>query len=654
MPRVPRIREERIQERPLPAAPTPIGAPLEAFGGGPAAEAIFRQIGGIAADIQEIAEKERQNVNQMQLDDLKNRWTEQEIPTRNTFLQTKARSGSDDSVQLALDQSIKNMKDFGEIEDREISDQQVADAYRRFVNSRINSFNAIGQPHVFKQRIVADTNNQNLIMQNAMKNVVDFANLDPAQSEVQIATVLQETELSIKEFGERNNLSEKEITARIENFRSTATRAVINARASLQNDLSAKEYFTLHKKDLKGKDLTKATILVQETSTLGAMQRAEEEIMARDDLTERQKIELGRRMGGEISRRAKDLLPKRIFGRIKENDILKAREQEDLYEQIRSVQLQNPGIAPNEAILMVKPDALHDPDLLTNRQKLNITKAALVPEFNDNLAWLEFLELVEDPIKLADQPRSEFEEVWHKLDAIHRSRAERERLRAKRFVAQARAVSKKGGPKQQWQSLHTDKEMIINALVDAQIANFNTSDTATNIRSRRNRKKAKIYKEWVDKVNDAFGAHFTQFDKNPNDAEKQKIIDRLILREMQVEVEVPGSNPLVPIKSLTASQFKNLVAEFEKVPARSVDNIVLVAKKFGISLNAENEKDQIKITRAFIAAIRFGRLPGTDKMIENILRGIEFDDLRLLRTIKEAPLFIRRAIEEAQRIFGKK
>ena len=74
-------------------------------------------------------------------------------------------------------------------------------------------------------------------------------------------------------------------------------------------------------------------------------------------------------------------------------------------------------------------------------------------------------------------------------------------------------------------------------------------------------------------------------------------------------------------KELTASEINNVLLDFERLSPVDVDRIQKNALVVGVSLDPEIEEDQVKMTRAFVAAIRFRDTKTGDRIVAEILRG---------------------------------
>ncbi len=600
MPKVPRIGETRIQEVPTPAPPPAPVPTLEALGGGEPAAAISREVQAGLEQARKIAVNERVRVRRARHRDL-----DDQLIRKSTEFKTRLSSVKGLQAQEEYDAIQKEYEDFHRDITRGVSDPRLLEATRGSFLKRSQDLDASSQRYILVERRSYEKDkfeaHQESLHESALAR---HRRADGSIDFEAVEDTIEQRTMSIFDRANEEGWSAEEVDVRVRKMQSTTHRDVIKLMTLQQDDVGAEEYFKQFKDEMNGEDIQAIQPNLNESSLRGESQRQTDRIMTIEGISGEERVAEARKLEGAL----RDRTVKRVKARIAEGEAFQTQRDEATYEDARRWMDQNPGLDPEDDY---DPDSLLSlPSNLRDRVK----RAFAVPKINDKDAWLEWGEMAADVNEIGKMSLSEFENWWVRFDGRHREIARNDWISARKAIASAT-------PEEYKSVFFSEKDLVRKLVGQANLGGIKRTDTVADI--RRNANKTKAYDEWLERSNIAF-RQFTARQKPPrvpNEKEKNKILRDLILDEMVVEIEVTGWNPETPIKDLTAEELRNVLLDFERLSPVDVDRIRTNAAQLGVSLDPEIEEDQVKMTRAFVAGIRFRDTKAGDRNVAEILRG---------------------------------
>lgn len=598
MPKVPRAEETRLQETLTPAPPAAPVPGLEAFGGGEPAAAVARQVQSNLQQATKIAVDERVRIQRARHRDL-----DDQLVRKSTEFKTRLASVKGLQAQDEYDAIQKDYEDFHREITKGVSDPRLLEATRNSFLKRSQDLDSYSQRYVLVERRSYEKDkfeaHQESLHESALAR---HRSADGSIDFEAIQDTIEQRTMSIFDRANEEGWSAEEVRVRAGKMQSTTHRDVLKLMTAQQDDVGANEYFKDFKGEMNGEDVAAIQPTLTESSVRGESQRQADRIMTIPGISDEQRVAEARKLEGDL----RDRTVKRVKARIAEGEAFQAQRDEATYEEARRWMDQNPGLDPEDEY---DSDALLSlPSNLRDRVK----RAFAVPKINDKDAWLEWGELTSDVNEIGQMSRSEFENWWVRFDGRHREIARNDWISARKAIA--------SGKPAEWKStFFSDKDMVRKLVGQANLGGIKRTDTVTDI--RRSTRKTKAYDEWLDRADLALRQDTAKTGKVPDEARKRKILRDLILDEMVVEIEVSGWNPETAIKDLTAEEVKNVLLDFERLRPPDVDRIQKSALSVGVSLDPEIEEDQVKMTRAFVAAIRFRDTKTGDRIVAEILRG---------------------------------
>ncbi len=599
MPKVPVTGQDRIQETLTPAPPAVPTPSLEAFGGGEVAAGVSREVQANLQQATKIAADE-----QVRIQRAKHRDLDDQLVRKSTEFKTRLASVKGLGAQDEYDAIQKEYEDFHREITKDVSDNRLLEATRNSFLKRSQDLDAYSQRYILVERRSYEKDkfeaHQEGLHESALAR---HRSADGSIDFEAIQDTIEQRTMSLFDRANEEGWSAEELDVRARKMASTTHRDVIKLMTLQQDDVGAQEYFKQFKGQMNGEDITAIQPTLTESSVRRESQRQADRIMTIPGISDEQRVEEARKLEGDL----RDRTVKRVKARIVEGETFKTQREERTYEDARRWMDQNPGLDPEEDY---DPDALLSlPSNLRDRVK----RAFAVPKINDKDAWLEWGEMAADVNQIGKMSRSEFENWWVRFDGRHRETARNDWISAQKALAA-------GKPEEYKSVFFSDKDMVRKLLGQANLGGIKRTDTVADIRKDGN-KKLKAYDEWLDRADIAFRQDTAKEGKVPDEARKRKILRDLILDEMVVEIDVSGWNPETPIKDLTAEEVKNVLLDFERLRPPDVDRIQKNALVVGVSLDPEIEEDQVKMTRAFVAAIRFRDTKTGDRIVAEILRG---------------------------------
>jgi hypothetical protein len=271
MPTVPYISEPRVNPSPLPGARVSTEAPIEAFGGGAAAQqtpdlsGAQHALGAIAA----IEREEQAKADAVVVDQARFQLGEAKLAAKSRLQQLQGTDALTAPEPIAADWK-KTVGDIGSglnARQRELFQPHVA--------SETLDLDETMQRHVFAQRQALDADtfdaNTKLAYQDA---------LDHAGDDFYVRHSIDMSAAQTREFAQRHGMPAEWTAAKIADQTSAIHMGVVNVLTAGEQDLTAKAYFDANKGELHGADLIHATAAVEEGSSRAESQRQADSILA--------------------------------------------------------------------------------------------------------------------------------------------------------------------------------------------------------------------------------------------------------------------------------------------------------------------------------------------------------------------------------------
>lgn len=407
---VPRIRGQRIAERPLPGPPAPAALPIEAFGGGQAVREVFRQTQVGMVQAREFFAKEMARARRIEAADSVNQFNE-------GFGEIQFRFN-----QLKGDQPLRSIPEFSEeLEtlqseiEKEIVDEATRELFRVDSDRIRIGFEASMRTHAAKQMAIREgevrKSSSDINLSTAVRSFDD---------QLTFLEIFERELRDREEFAKDNNIPDEVMQAEFEGWLSKVQRGRLSMYLSNHRYFEAEEELERVKGDLKPDDLRVMTNAVKTGAFTGKVRLKTGEILAMN-LDEREsKVEANKIEDPALQKSVNQSL--RI--EFSERRRLEKQAQNERFTQWTTVmnRPENQGRPPED--VLIDHGWLTAPESLQQSLKIKLNP----PSKNDNQKYLDLLDKSrtkkgQDEIKSWDSLR--FNEETKGLDASHRGRIEK-------------------------------------------------------------------------------------------------------------------------------------------------------------------------------------------------------------------------------------
>lgn len=605
---VPRYDERLVRPAPLPGPPRRSGQPLDAFGGGGAAEGAFRAAGDLAGTGGQIGQAGFNHEAEAAVRDYMGQLSAEEA---RISLKVKRAKGSD-----AFGATDQAMKEYDQSRDKilgGIGNVVVRDKVSAHAQSFRDSLFRASELHVAGERDNYDLQRTQALVKNERDNASsDYVDPDSPSKPKRVMESIARQRAAV---ADRMRGQAPETIAAAQAVEESKTHmAVLDRMLAGGNDALADEYYKANQAGFFGDDKAQAERALEHGSYLGKATRAVDFIFAPSWIGKTPSP--GARTWSDVQKETSKIEDPKLrhlteqLARQRLDDMKRDEHQTAVenYEAAARIIDANPNKKPETLIPPAQWVALPAEyrDALSRRA---------VKEMDDSKAWLAWMDFARDHRAAAALDKTDFEVMyWSHLNPTHREQA------IKEWQTAGEAASKAGAKLTEYNSLYTAREMILNSLRRAQIAGIDDEDTLATIQGDKDKRKALV--DYTDRIEQAFRQHFADHSKMPDDTQKQSIIDRLIWRDKEVKVERPTMKWLPDVtrklKDLSDDEIRRIDSGFDEIPVHSVDTIRRIASaRFGLKLDPDTSSaDKLRIARAYMASIL-----GKDDLVESILRG---------------------------------
>lgn len=496
MPKVPTI-DRSVRESGLPSARVSTDAPIEAFGGGASAARAMESFNAPVNEAVKIFDEEKKKADDIAVTEA---WAKASQAKNKRLYDpdSGAISRKGKNAFGVVDEYGKYYA--GDLDDIEkgLQSETQKQMFRRIRQREETELNGQLQKHLFSEAQEYDKNVTNAGVAAAMDDAVNNFH-EPGK----IAASIKMQETLRMAHAQRAGLPADAVKVMIETDRSKTHRSVLDRMLANEQDMAAKNYYEANKDQLSGADKTAVERALAEGTSRGESQRQSDAIWLKANGSLRESLSMARENIKDP--KIKDLVMARLKQRAAEEESAKKYDQDQAYEQAIGMVGDRTGFAARAGV----PPSLWD-KMSVAQQEAVVRRAEDVP--NNSKVWLDFLAM--DSNAVSSLSRADFEsKFWVHLDKAHKAKAEAQWNAAK----ESRANPKK---EQQFKSIKTDKEMILDALKEAQI--FDQTDTMGTL--AKDERKAQTYNDAENEIEAEFERYFNDNNKNPDDKAKRQII----------------------------------------------------------------------------------------------------------------------------------
>lgn len=493
---VPRYRPQ-VEPAPLPGLRPSPAAPIEAFGGGQGLDFTLGQAVGAARDAQEERLRVHQNVKTARA---------QEFDTKLSFEETRIRGELAgnllDKAAPAGEKALGDFEKFHRDLEREIEDPDVKLFVRKSYLQRLEGLNRAVSAHVGQEGPKYELVKLEGLAR-AEENAVQAAALnDPDR----VNEAIQRARAAFADYGLRNakRLEDGWAETRMTEVESRFRRIVAERMMDAGQDLAAKDYLKNWRENLLGTDIAAIEKDLERASTLGEAYRQHDRIMEKNPVLGDALREAGQIEDPQVRRDTESLIRQSVAQRAAAREA----DQEALYERAARMIDARPGGDPRTmqelTSIVSRLDSKYR-DALSRRAE---------PPRGDPQTFLRFMGKSKEDV--AKMTPAEFEvDVYSRLGTTERDDALR------------RWTAARDRKPEKWASLQSDLDMVLSAAKSAAVGGIKHGNTLAEVYQSPG--KSAAFGELKAEVDNAFAAHHQATGKNPNDAEKKKIIGDLIV-----------------------------------------------------------------------------------------------------------------------------
>lgn len=401
MPRVPRIREERLREAPLPAAPAAVVPPIEAFG---APGDITREAQALQADTAKFAQIEKAKAQRFALTGLERKL----LQNANELRIEQERFQGELAIEN-VDFSVARHDEFWDGLRATLGDDpdllRAGEQLWLLGRDKLNNFSV---RHADQQRdVLAKDNFEGLQEQMLLEASASVDDLDVIDELIERGIAL------IADRVNDQGLSPEVFETEAVNFRSRIHTIVINGLNAAGQDLDAQEYFKANKNEIRAQDRPTVERNVTLGSLRGEAQRLTDLILSEAEEVERargsaagpdvvasRKVMLERARTDAPTPELRDRVVNRLKQRFAEEDQFARDDSNRIYEEAAGI------VDATGDVEAIPPDQW---DRLSVRAQ-DALKRRIVPPANDDRLFLEFNDLfATDPDAIAQMTTEEFD-----------------------------------------------------------------------------------------------------------------------------------------------------------------------------------------------------------------------------------------------------
>lgn len=529
---IPRVPSNGVSPAAYPNVRVSPDAPVQAFGGG---NGTFQEAGALAGDVGQRAYQDAQKRNNYQekLKDEARQIASAEYAAKfsaeETRLKTQLSGVRGKDAMKASQDTLGEFDKFYEAQSKDVVDPELKARVRGHFLQYKNSLNSFAQPYAASQLTAYDNEVNDSLVQNETTAAVDSWN-DPERIQLAVARVFG----SIEALGARNGHSEEWMKAEERQSLGRLYTGVIGRMLSAGDTARAQDFFTKHQNDFT--DPAAVERAMKQSDILGRAQSTVDKVMQGEVLPSGEAVLPATNLQDALDRIDEAAKGKDPVFREKARDLAKERwrdmeyaeekRQEALYESITKRYDADPSQDPRQI----------DPvgwEMLPTKYRDAISKRYAKDQKNDGL-FLSFM--AKDQKAVAAYSPAQFEaEVWSKLPDKQREEAR---------TRWTQAIDAVGKPEKanEFKGLLKDEEMIWNSLagvpaMEQVIPKGTTFEDARKLWEKSkpgdaDRKSQIFYNDFRDSVNNALGTWQRIHKENPDDIEKQKIIDQLLIHQV--------------------------------------------------------------------------------------------------------------------------
>lgn len=540
----------------MPGVRVSTSAPsLAAFGGGEAVKETFDTAGKAAKDVMDIQIKEQQYANQLAVIDADNQLSNAE----NTILRdpNKGALNKRGKDAFGVPEQVNNdwSKATSDIESKLVNPEQ-KEAFRRMAVSRKVNIDKLMQVHVANEAQNYDNEVTNSFIDNE-QNAAVTNYTDPQR----VALSIGRQQAAIQDYAKRSGKSPEWTAQKTIETVSKTNASIVNRMLANGQDMLAKDYYEKNKDGFDGQTAAIVEKNLEEGTLRGESQRQADQII-KDYADLASAREAVRQIKDPQLRDAVDERVQKEFS-IRSQQLQVNRDQMFLdattaLESSKSIDSIPPDkwnlLMPNQrAALRTLEKQLNDP----GTQKQDDTVYVKYMGMSDSqLAKVTEAEIVENlRPNVTDEYYRQVTTRWSKV-------------RESVTNAASRVEAK---------SMFNDKEMILNAMKSGKIGGVTDTDTTETL--HKNKDKATAFRVFSDKVDAAFMSYKYSNGKEPDDANKKKIISNLLKDTVYVGGFFGGQEK--PVATLTQEDLKRVYIPVASIPERVKIELVNIARANG-------------------------------------------------------------------------
>ena len=389
---------------------------------------VFREAAALNEDVVSIFRQEHDRTRRRQSAELDNTLVEELIRQQNEL---KKFRGKD-----ALNQGDRIRDEYQQFFDKlsgGVSDPLVQAAFRQSFLNRSQSLNAFSTSYESRQLDIEAIETFGAAQQNlhqlALSGAQDDLDNGVPVDQDKVRDAINERAAALGDFARDNGKSAEWFQARLEEMVSTTHRDVLNLLLAEEQDLSAREYLSIHRDEMSAKHVIEALSNTQEGSSRGEAARLADLILTKaqgadEDISS---ASVRRDMLAQARKQAKSdkefqRVRALLLQRFGDDDAFDKQELGELYEESITLMRQNPGIPPGRLINPDKWEKLGS-DAQGALNKIFSAPPSATPF--SNAVWLDFQRTARtNKGKVADWDIREFQvKVWSHLPPSQRERA---------------------------------------------------------------------------------------------------------------------------------------------------------------------------------------------------------------------------------------
>lgn len=496
-----------------------------------------------------------------------------------------------DSFQV-LDTHTKEFDDYTQKISEGLSNDTQKQIFKGMKDKLSMDFNEDLNRHTFKERKRYDdeqtksaidvTRNEALLSYDNPKKVVESMALQEAM---------------IVEHAKRNGMPEEWVKSSVAEAKSKTHSEIIKRMVNQGNDLSASSYFDKNKNSMTGEDVSRLEGVLEEGSARGKSQRITDHIIKNYST-----LEAAREyVRGIDDPKLRDLVDDRVKMEFNMMDKQDKQYRESSFMDASNLLEQNKDInsIPVEQWNTLTPSQRSA--LRTLEKQIN---GAEKPKHSDEV-YLKYIGMPQNELaniseaEIIEKIRPNVGESYYK-EIVHKWNK----------VKEAAAGGRGSKADKEAKSIYGDMGLILNAAKAAKIVG--EDDTVGKLKGDQ----AKTFRDFSERVDDAFTAYFHENGKNPSDEQKKKIINEMVMKKVFVKKSFLGvdafkSDIEKPVFTLNQEEVAKIYKPLETIKNRTpIKEMINIARSRGIIDQNTNDNQAERILKPRLERAYAIRLAG--------------------------------------------